>query len=89
MNNKTRDLIHKCLNENLKLLPLMHQLTSYRDIDRILNWLIMNNLTGKNLEEWIKGNFENSVMSMVKWIIMHQNKEKDYRPIIYGRDWIE
>lgn len=84
-----KDLMHLVMNEKFELLPIFHQLAHYRDCDRFLRWLLQNNITGSNLVDWIKTIHKNSVMSMVKFIVKFNEKNREEKAIVLGRDWIK
>jgi len=84
-----KDLMHVVMNGKFELLPILHQLTHYKDCDKFLKWLHLNNITGINLIEWLKINHNGSLMGMVKFIIKYQNKNREENPIILGRDWVK
>lgn len=84
---ETKTLMHTVINGNMTVVPVMHQLSRYRDCQKFLKWLIINNITGHNLLDWLKIDFDNSVMGMVKFIVKTHNKDKDLKPIILGKDW--
>lgn len=76
--------MHNVIDGNPSLVPIMHQLTHYRDCDKFLKWLVSNNITGLNLISWLKEKFDNSILLMVTFIVQRNNK--DYK-IKHGRDW--
>lgn len=88
MNELKRQKYLAVIDGEPSLLPIMHQMDHYKDSEKILSWLIKNKLTGKNLKQWFDGNFQGSVLSFIKWVAMKSNKEKEYRPIISGKDWM-
>ena len=83
-----KDLMHTVMDGNIHLIPIMHQLYCYRDCRGFLKWLVLSNIKGTNLLDWLKVNHNNSVLSMVKFIIKSQNKALEEKPIIYGKEWI-
>lgn len=83
-----RELIFKVIDEDQSLIPTMHQLNHYVHCDKFLAWLINNRLTGKNFKEWFKEKHQNSVMSLVQFIIKHSEKNKEVKPLILNKDWI-
>lgn len=89
LSNKTKDLMKIVINDNMYLVPIMHQLSHYTYRDGILNWLIDNRLVGYNLLDWLKINHDNSVLGMVKFIIKHHNKSLEEKEIRINRDWIK
>lgn len=88
LSSTRKDLMHLVINDNPVLVPIIHQLTHYRCCDSFLKWLVINKITGRNLVEWLKIQHENSVMSMVQFIIMKQNKERSKIPLILNKDWV-
>ena len=84
-----REMMLRVVDGNPTLIPVMHQLTHYRDCDKFLKWLITNNITSKNLVEWLRDTFRNSTMSMVKFIIKKNNKDNETKPIILNKDWFK
>lgn len=89
LTNKTKELMLIVIDNNMALVPIMHQLSHYRDVNKFLKWLIMNRIIGFNLLDWLKINHNNSVMGMVKFITRYHNKELEDRAIILGKDWIK
>ncbi|MCK5608298.1 hypothetical protein KAR91_40830 [Candidatus Pacearchaeota archaeon] len=88
ISDKRKELIHTVMNDNIKLVNVMHQLTHYVHCDKFLSWLIRNNITGMNLEQWLMINFKNSIMSMVQYIIKVSENNSEFKPIIFNKDWI-
>lgn len=86
---KTKELMHSVMDGNLAVVPILHQLSHYRDVDKFLVWLNRNNIKGQNLIEFLKFEHQNSVMGMVKFIVKSHNKNRDLKPIVIGRDWIK
>lgn len=84
---KTKYLMHKVMDGNLELVPILHELTRFVHLQKILFWLDQANIRGNNLLDWIRVEHQGSVMSMVQTIVMLNNKEKQIRPIILGKDW--
>ena len=82
-----RKLITRVMNDSLELLPVLHQLSRYKRCDNFLKWLIKNRITGQTLIEWLRIEHSGSVIFMVQFMIKHQYKNKEYRPIILGKDW--
>lgn len=80
--------MHIAMDGNSLLAPIMHQLSHYRDCDKILKWLIRNKIVGFNLFDWLKIEHQNSLMSMVKFIVKSHNKDREEKPIILNKDWI-
>ena len=89
LSNKTKELMHIVMNGNMSLVPVMHQLSHYRDIDKFLTWLDRNHIVGNNLTEWLQQNHQNSVLNMVKFIVSRHNKGIQNNELILGKDWIK
>jgi hypothetical protein len=89
LTNKTKDLMHKTIDGNIRLIIIMHHLSHYRYCDDILSWLLRAGLKGKALEGWLTDNFKNSVLSMVKYIVKKINMSNDTKPVYLGKDWLK
>ena len=87
LSDQRKNLMLNVISGNNLIVPIMHQLTHYRDCDNFLKWLVMNKIQGKNLIDWLKVNFDSSVLLMVQFIIKHNNKNKEIEPIIKNKDW--
>lgn len=77
------------MDNELALVPIMHQLSHYRDCKKFLRWLIRNRIIGHNLLEWVKIEHGNSVMGMVQFIVKFHNKDAENKSIILGKDWFK
>ena len=87
MSQEAKELMHKVMDGQIVLVPVIHQLTRYVDHEKFLKWLVINKITGANLLDWIKINFRGSLLEMVKYIIKINNREREIAPIYYGKDW--
>lgn len=83
-----RALILKIVDGCFEVLPIVYQIKSYRDHNKIFKWLFENNITGNNFKEWFYDNMQGSVLTLIKFVNMHKQKEKEFRPIISGIDWL-
>lgn len=86
MSERSRELMLRVVDGCAENIPIVHQLSHYRSVDGICQWLIKHGYTGKVLVPWLRGQFCNSTLMMVKWIVAKHNKEK-MKPILLGRDW--
>lgn len=86
MSDRRRELIFRVMDEQPSLLPILHYFTKWRRCDEMLVWCLENNLTGKNLLEWTHKHWGNSLLSMVKFILMKLNKERTPMPVFLGTD---
>lgn len=85
MNPFEKNQMLKIIDGQPTLVKVMHDLTRYKDCHKFLRWLIINNITGKNLVSWLKENFGDSTLAMINFICKKQHN-KDYR-VLHGRDW--
>lgn len=87
----TENLRHKILtvvDGQSVLLPVMHEWSVHlRRCEEVLDWLIFNRLTGRNLVGFIHLNFPRSTLEPAKWVLMKIDRQSNPSPIIYGRDW--
>lgn len=87
MTEKRRDLIFQLTEGNLKLLPLMHELTQYERCDEVLAWLVGRKITGEDLWEYYTKIWSNRILSMTQFILMRIDRNKEIKPILYGVDY--
>lgn len=88
MSPKRRQMILEIVDSEVSLLPVMHYLTAFKRCDFILEWLIRNRMTGKNLMQWIGIRWANSLLSMVKYILMKLDHETEMKPIYLGGEYL-
>ena len=89
MTENIRELMHDCIDGESRLVGIMHIMTNFVYVEKILKWLVIHNIRGKNLIDWIDKQHSGSVMGMVQFIIMKVNREKKEAPVIYGKDWFK
>lgn len=87
LTKERKELMMQVVDDDLTVIPIMHQLSRYVHCDKFLKWLIANRITGKDLRYWLTFQHANSVMTMVQFIIMKVNREKVFRPVLLGKDW--
>ena len=68
-------------------MPVAYEISKYKHSLDIQVWLIKNKMTGKILQSWLKEEFDNSIMSMIKEIIMRINRDKEIKPIYAHTDY--
>lgn len=69
--------------------PLMFHLHQhYKNCDRMLNWLVKNNLKGKKLLDWIKVEHKGSPLAACSYILGKVNRENGNFKIILGKDFV-
>lgn len=88
MSPRRRELIFKCIDGDSRLLPAMHMCTQFYRCDDIIEWLISNRFTGKNLWDWIKSEHGGSYFGMAKFVLTKLKREQELQPVIAGRDFI-
>ncbi len=86
-NYTTLCLMAEVVDGNRKLKPLMEYLWDFRSRDKILYWCLKNNLTGINLEAWLKMTWGQSRLAMVKYILMKVDKSATIQPIFLGEEY--
>jgi hypothetical protein len=87
MTNAERDFYIRIIDEQPGLMAVAYEISKYKHSLDIQVWLIKNNLTGKNLQSWLKEEFDHSIMSMIKYIIKRVNSDKEIKPIYAHRDY--
>lgn len=71
---------------NSEVLPYLYHFDSYRRCEQMLNWLIKNQLTGKEFLAWVKFHFNVSMLEVGRFILAQIDHEKGHRPVLLGRD---
>tara|TARA_B100000749_G_C18269903_1_gene399908 strand:- start:393 stop:710 length:318 start_codon:yes stop_codon:yes gene_type:complete len=82
-----RELYLRIVDGDPRVMPIVHQIHNYRYSVDISRWLYENQITGKILLDFLKVSFENSIMGMVKFIIMKINRAKEIKPIYVNKDY--
>jgi hypothetical protein len=77
----------RIIDEQPGLMPVAYEISKYKHSLDIQVWLIKNKMTGKILQSWLKEEFDNSIMSMIKEIIMRINRDKEIKPIYAHTDY--
>lgn len=67
---------------------LLYHLNSFTRCEQILLWLIKNRVTGKNLFEFHKVQFQGSILNMAKEILRRIDHNQELKPILVGKDFI-
>ncbi len=88
MSDLRRELMFKVMDNHYELLDTMHYLSRYKRCDQMLAWLYKSHITGKSLHGWIRIHWRNSLLNMVKFILMKVDKEKTPRPIFLGDEYL-
>ena len=78
----------KVIDGHPGLPTVMFHWHKFRRCDEILDWLLLNRMTGNTLFAWLRGEFEMGTLSMARFILMKIDKEKEERPILVGRDYL-
>jgi hypothetical protein len=87
MTNAERDFYLRIIDEQPGLMPVAYEISKYKHSLDIQVWLIKNRMTGKILQSWLKENFDNSIMSMIKYIIKRVNGDKEIKPVYAHKDY--
>ena len=87
MSNTQKDFYLRIIDQDPRVIPIAHGISRYKNQLDISIWLIRNKITGEILLDFLKVNFENSIMSMVKFIIMKINKDNQIKPIYAHKDY--
>lgn len=89
MTDFRRGMIFKVMDDDQRVLPIMHALTFWVLCDQMLMWLHVNMLTGKNLHSWFNIQWEGTrMLDMCKFIEMKVLGLDRPRPTIRGKNWI-
>lgn len=83
-----REKIFRVMDGHHEALPIIHQLLSFVEHERILDWLCENKITGKNLTEMYLKSCKASILTMGEFIIATINKRKPGGPVYAGKDFI-
>lgn len=86
MTSERREIMMRVIDGVYANVAIVYQLSRYTDCDKLCLWIIRHGYAGKNLVPWIKGQFCNSILSMVQWIVAKNNRE-NLKPVLLGRDW--
>ena len=87
MTNAERDFYLRIIDDVPGVVPIVYEISKYKHSLDIQVFLIKNNLTGKNLLSWLKNDFSNSILTMIKFVIQKINNERDLKPVIVGKDY--
>jgi len=71
-----------------RLFPILHQWNSFARVDEVLRWCLANKLTGKNLYEWLRVTFKQSILNPLHFILAKVDRDPEYRPFVVGRDFL-
>ncbi len=88
ISNMQRELYLRIIDDNPSVTPIIYQIHKYKYSWFISRWLYENAITGKTLLDFLKVKFENSIMEMVRFVIMKINKDREVKPIYAHKDYI-
>jgi len=63
------------------LAPLLWQINQHNRQMEILNWLILNNLTGRRLMDFFRGDCQGSFLAVIQYAVMKLEREKETRAV--------
>lgn len=72
---------------NHAVLPILHFISNFTRRDDIFSWLVKNKISGNDILFMIQFHFDRSRLDFVKWVISNINKERELKPIFYGKDY--
>lgn len=81
-----RDKILRVLDGDQRLLPLAFLINKAKRSDEMLDWLLLNRITGVNLVSWFHIENEGSFLYACQDIIRRLEREIEHRPLIMGDD---
>lgn len=67
----------------------MAEILRYRKREEILQWLVLNNLTGDNFAAWLSVEHGESLLSAMAFVLMKLRNEKELQPVLAGRDYLD
>lgn len=88
MNDKRRELILRVVDGDFRNVDVMFNFDRFVHCEKMLEWLIKNKITGKTFFEMYLNDFKASWLNFGKWIVMKANNEKEYRPVMAGKDFL-
>lgn len=87
MTDYERGLIFKVIGGFQPNFGLMYDLKkNYFACEKILEYLIRNNIIGERLFKWVKFELNNSPLEAWKYCLKHVHSDKNHK-VIYGRDY--
>lgn len=87
MSPSVRFKIFKVMDGCMENLPILHQITQYVHHEKMLDWLVKNNLTGKEFNQWYVNECKSSILQLGAFIIARINSLEKGRPIYAYRDF--
>jgi hypothetical protein len=78
-----RELYLRIVDDNPSVVPIVYNIHNYKFSFEISRWLYENQITGKILLDFLKTKFENSILALVKFVVMKINKDKEIKPLYY------
>lgn len=88
MSPKKRELILTIADGNPECFPILYHFDKFKFSEEIFKYLVREKIVGKKFVEIYQNEFRLSWLSMGKWIIMKIKKEREYRPIFAGKDYL-
>lgn len=86
MSPQRRDLMFRVMDGDPRVSHYLYHLDQFHKCDLMLNWLIQNRLTGREFLNWARFHFGASILDMCRFILGHLEKNREYRPILLGKD---
>lgn len=88
ISDQRRDLMFRVLDGEAGLLPLMFHFQKMRRCDRMLSWLVKNELTGRKLVGWIKHEQEGSFLKTLAFVQSKVNGDLGIKPVLVGEHYL-
>ena len=89
MDNEMRDLMHQVMDGDSRIVPILHRMQPLTRLKDILQWLVLNGITGENFVQWYYELHGESIVSIASWALKYIRRDLTPQPIIYGKDWLK
>jgi dTDP-glucose pyrophosphorylase len=90
MSQLRRQLLLAVVDDQPGLAEQLYVFTQFIRCDELLSWLIDNNITGKNFQDWVKSKHHGSTFSAAKFVLtrVKERRPTELLPVIAGRDFL-
>ena len=88
MSHLRRDLFHKVMDGDGRILPLLYHFDMMRRCDEYLVLLVRSGLVGNNLYEWFYNEMKGSPLKSISVLTKYLEKQKNVRSLFEGRDFL-
>jgi hypothetical protein len=80
--------MHRIMDGNANIAPIMYHFNNYRRCDQMLVWLIRNRLIGETFLSWMRINHKNSPFLTAAFVLSKVKKEKNVQPVLADKDFL-